>query len=484
MLEIKSLSLSYNESLLLDDINLELQAGELILLSGPSGSGKSSLLKVLNGIIPEISEAKLGGSIYLNSESILDKSIAERSSYISTVFQNPKTQFYCINSTDELAFALENRNLPKQEILDTIDKYTKLLDTDKLMDRDIFTLSGGEKQLLAVTSVACMDNKLYIFDEPSASLDRDSIDALRAALIKLKQLGKIIIVAEHRLYYLKDIIDKVAVIENKKLHIYGAEDIEKSLHNIQSRHKLRSINDIAKHDIAYKSFERIDVLSKCMDKDPSHLSESDEKSIKDKGLSEEAYVLHCDNFEVSYDKNICINTSVRFKDDVYFIIGKNGVGKSSFIKKLCSLIKGKGSSFYKGEFINKSYDYISLLMQDVNCQLFTESVWQEISIVSDDAAAKEEVLKKLSLWDKREYHPQLLSGGEKQRLLIGLAKLSPKPIVILDEPSSGLDKSQMLKIASYINEMRAEGKLIIVITHDYELINECKGRIIEFYKSN
>ena len=187
MLEIKSLSLSYNESLLLDDINLELQAGELILLSGSSGSGKSSLLKVLNGIIPEISEAKLGGSIYLNSESILDKSIAERSSYISTVFQNPKTQFYCINSTDELAFALENRNLPKQEILDTIDKYTKLLDTDKLMDRDIFTLSGGEKQLLAVTSVACMDNKLYIFDEPSASLDRDSIKSKFVLYFELRE---------------------------------------------------------------------------------------------------------------------------------------------------------------------------------------------------------------------------------------------------------------------------------------------------------
>lgn len=123
-----------------------------------------------------------------------------------------------------------------------------------------------------------------------------------------------------------------------------------------------------------------------------------------------------------------------------------------------------------------------MVMQDVNYQIFTESVWQEISIVNCDDELKIKVLKDLKLYDKKDFHPQILSGGEKQRLLIGLARVSNKPIVILDEPTSGLCKNQMMKIVDYLHEMKAMGKIIIVITHDYKLIHECKGTIYEFVR--
>ena len=123
-----------------------------------------------------------------------------------------------------------------------------------------------------------------------------------------------------------------------------------------------------------------------------------------------------------------------------------------------------------------------MVMQDVNYQIFTESVWNEISIVSDDDIEKEQVLREFSLYNKKDSHPQVLSGGEKQRLMIALAIVSEKPIVILDEPTSGLCKEQMLSVIKYLKRMEKEGKTIIVITHDYEFIYECGGIVYEFVK--
>lgn len=130
--------------------------------------------------------------------------------------------------------------------------------------------------------------------------------------------------------------------------------------------------------------------------------------------------------------------------------------------------------------IKKEYEYISMVMQDVNYQIFTDSVWSEISIVSENEEEKIEVLKEFDLYDKKDYHPQILSGGEKQRLMIAKAIVSKKPIVIFDEPTSGLDKIQMNKIIRYIEKMREDNKLILVITHDKELIKFCDGQILRF----
>lgn len=468
MLEIKNLELKYGEKIILENINLKVKKGEILVLTGNSGSGKSTLLKVLNGIIPEINEADISGEIILEGKPILKEDISNRSRFVSTVFQNPKTQFYCIDSTDELAFALENRNIPKDDMIKIIDEYTSLLNTKHLMNKNIFSLSGGEKQLIAITSVACMNNEVYIFDEPSSSLDKKSIELLKGAMIKLKNAGKIIIVAEHRLYYLKDVMNKIAILDKRNVKVFEKEMItEKFLHQLIKKYNLRTINEIEIDDLKKIGVSRVDLYKK----------ENNKMNLKQKDI-----VLECKNFEVSYANKKVFNMNIYFSNDIYFIIGENGVGKSTFIKKLSKLVKGKGESFYKGKKIHKPYKFISMVMQDVNYQIFTESVWQEISIVSDDDIKKKKVLEELDLYDKRDMHPQVLSGGEKQRLMIALAKVCNKPIVIFDEPTSGLCKKQMLQMVRYLRQMKEDGKVIIVITHDYELINECSGRIYEFVK--
>lgn len=364
--------------------------------------------------------------------------IAQRSRYISTVYQNPKTQFYCVESTDELAFPLENRNLPKDEMVKIIKKYTELLDTEKLLNRNIFSLSGGEKQLMAITSVMTMDNQVYLFDEPSASLDHHSIGLLKKCIAELKRKGKIVIIAEHRLYYLKEIMDYLAVLKEGKLEMISVEDLDHDkICRLKETYALRSFEEIRKEELLSDNpCYQIQMLNKT------------KNGEKDKNI------LKCKNFAQSFKNTKIMDIGeIGFSEGIYFIIGENGVGKSTFIKKMAKLLKGKGKSFYCGNEIKRSYEYISMVMQDVNYQIFTESVWSEISIVSQDDAKKERVLKELMLYDKKDSHPQSLSGGEKQRLMIALAIVSLKPIVILDEPTSGLCKGQMastVKYTSYI----------------------------------
>lgn len=344
MLECRNLKLSYKENKILKNISFDIYKGQVFCITGASGSGKSSLLKAINGIIPEINCGEISGEIKLNDMLLNDMDISQRSNYVSTVFQNPKTQFYCVESTDELAFPLENRNLPKEQILETINEYTKLLDTEKLLNRSIFSLSGGEKQLMAITSIMTMDNQVYLFDEPSASLDHHSIELLKNAIIQLKRKGKIVIIAEHRLYYLMDILDSIAILREGEMDIFSRESLsDEKIHELKEGYSLRSFKRISKDDLLIdNSYNQIHLLNKT-------------KNIEDKNT-----VLRCENFVQSFkNEKIMDIENIGFSNDIYFIIGNNGVGKSTFIKKIAKLLKGKGKSFYSESEI-KNHTNISL----------------------------------------------------------------------------------------------------------------------------
>lgn len=269
--------------------------------------------------------------------------------------------------------------------LKIIKKYTELLDTEKLLNRNIFSLSGGEKQLMAITSVMTMDNQVYLFDEPSASLDHHSIGLLKKCIAELKRKGKIVIIAEHRLYYLKEIMDYLAVLKEGKLEMISVEDLDHDkICRLKETYALRSFEEIRKEELLSDNpCYQIQMLNKT------------KNGEKDKNI------LKCKNFAQSFKNTKIMDIGeIGFSEGIYFIIGENGVGKSTFIKKMAKLLKGKGKSFYCGNEIKRSYEYISMVMQDVNYQIFTESVWSEISIVSQDDAKKERVLKELMLYDK------------------------------------------------------------------------------------
>lgn len=419
----------------LKDVNFNINQGELILIAGDSGSGKSTLMKALNGLIPEIVDGKLGGERKLNGKDMLDIPIYDISKVIGSVFQNPRSQFFTLKTTDELVFAMENYGFSRQKMEDRLSKIKEEIDIENLFDRQIFTLSSGQRQLLAIASSMVLNPEILIFDEPSANLDYKNAMNLKKIILDLKALNKTIIVADHRFFYLNNIIDRVFLLENNRLKIFESEKEFKD-----SNYDTRSFNLFS-------------------------ISTGFKKIIKkDNPIA---------SIEKVYWKDILKNISLKlYTKEVTTIVGPNGAGKTSLAKVLTKSIKVDSGNID----IAKLPFY---LMQDADFQLFGTSVEAELDIgnnkIEEDEKLK--ILNKLNILKYKNTHPFDLSGGEKQRLQIAMASVSEAELIIFDEPTSGLDVKSMKRVVEQIDEL-SERKSILIISHDYEFIRKVSNRIV------
>ena len=201
----------------LDDITMEIQDGKAIALIGLIGCGKTTITRILNGLAYTFFSGKMEGSISLNGIDPSKKKLYEIGRMIGSIFQNPKSQFFAEVVEDEIAFGLENYGIERTEIVKRITDSLRMINGETLRTRNLFQLSSGERQKVAIASINALDPPVYVFDEPSANLDMTSVEALKRLMALLKKKGKTLIVSEHRIYYLKDIIDRYYYIENGKL---------------------------------------------------------------------------------------------------------------------------------------------------------------------------------------------------------------------------------------------------------------------------
>lgn len=441
----------------LKDISLTILDGECVLLTGPSGCGKSTLLRLLNGLIPEFYDGERSGRIEVDGRNIAEKGIYDLVGKVGTVFQNPRSQFFNVDTTSELAFGCENLALPEDEILARIDKTVQDFHIENLMDRDIFELSGGEKQKIACASIDVLRPEIILLDEPSANLDYDAAENLRQLIACWKAEGKTILIAEHRLNYVWDLADRVVILENGSI----ARDL----------HREELTNFTEKQCAAYglRSLERISPLQMVTNR--NDFSEPREIKLK--------------KFRYAYrDKKTVFD--IREMDwkaaAVTAIVGANGAGKTTFLECLCGIRKGKGvMKIGKKSFRSKArLKQIFMVMQDANHQLFTESVLEEvlISMPKENEAAAKRILDEVELLPFAERHPMSLSGGQKQRLAIACAMASDRPLLLLDEPTSGLDLKHMKLVADILNRLKQEGKTIVTVTHDSEFIKNCCDEVV------
>ena len=185
-----------------DGLTLTIPHGSFTVLVGPSGCGKTTLTRLINGLTPEYYEGKLDGVVLVNGKDTVKTPLYELSKTVGSVFQNPRSQFFNVDTTGEIAFGCENIGLPKEEIYRRIGQVTGELKIQKLLDRSLFALSGGEKQKIACASVSAMEPDIFVLDEPSSNLDVVTIADLKQVVAKWKAMGKTVIIAEHRLYYL------------------------------------------------------------------------------------------------------------------------------------------------------------------------------------------------------------------------------------------------------------------------------------------
>lgn len=437
LIESKNYSFSYlnTSKASLYDINFSIESPEIILIAGDSGSGKSTFLKSFNGLIPNLVEGEIKGERLLNHKSILEMPVYEISREVGNVFQNPRSQFFTLNSTAEIVFSMENYGYSRDEMVKKMDELKKNFPLDKVLDKNIYNLSSGERQILALVSSITLSPKILFFDEPSANLDYGNAMRLKETIKKLKSQGMTVIIADHRFYYLNDMIDRVFLIEGGTLKIYDSEkSFKKSTYNTRSF-------DLFNLDFPYRqNVKKGEVVA----------------SLKNV-------------FKFNVLKNISIDF---YENDVVCLIGNNGVGKTMLANLLTrGLIPDRGEVGMK--------DMPFYIMQDADYQLFGASVYDELTIGRSKTEEGEivKVLKALNLYQMKDKHPFDLSGGEKQRLQICMALLSKSSLIIFDEPTSGLDVKSM-KVVSEEIEKLSKCTSVLVISHDYEFIRHVANRIV------
>lgn len=453
MLEINSFSLYYGENnKVLDDISLTAQEGECILLTGESGSGKSSIINSINGLAFAFENTIREGIIRVDNKEIKNLELYEISLVIASVFQNPKTHFFNVNTTLELIFYLENIGVSKDEIDVRMKEMLKIFPIEHLLGRSIFELSGGEKQILCVASCYISGCKIIVLDEPSSNLDDKHINILSEMLKILKEKNVTLILAEHRIYYLMDLVDCIYLIDQGRVkYVFSKEEFSYLSNECLTQLGLRSRQKIQLTKI--KRPQGNDLIIKKMKTD-----------FHGKG---ELYL-----------KNIGFDLG-----KVYGIVGRNGCGKSTFLRAMTGLNKkDKNEIIFKGKKLSKKerLKNSALVMQDVNHQLFTYSIEEELKLgVRDLSQDKiDKVLLGLGLNELKDKHPMSLSGGQKQRVAIASVLCKDSHFVYFDEPTSGMDYNNMLKIAKLIKEMSNKENIIFIVSHDTEFLNEVTDAIL------
>ena len=456
MIKFENVNVTMQGKRILSDINLEIQDGEFVLICGESGCGKTTMTKLINGLIPHfVRDVSVDGTITVCGKNVAEMPMYEIAELVGSVFQNPRTQFFYTNSNAEMAFGLENRGVEPEYIRKRIKNTINELDIEKLEDRDVFSMSDGEKQLLAFASVYVMNPQIYVLDELSANLDIAAMEKLSERMKVIKEKGHTVVVAEHRLAWIQKFADRIIYMKEGRIEQEFTSD------------EFKALSDLKRKQMGLRSIvpEQIQI--------PEITGNSEDAVLQICNLS-------CKRKKQMIFQNISLSARA---GDIIGITGKNGAGKSTFCNCLCGLLKPKGGEIlYQGKKLSEKArtKLFGMVMQEVNHQLFSDSVKNECLLANEEASEQEirELLEKFDLEEYAEYHPMILSGGQRQRLAICQAVMGEKKLLIFDEPTSGLDFRHMCQVEKLMKQLSEEKYIIIVVTHDYEFLNRACKRYI------
>ena len=446
MIKITGLSYAYplSSAPVLKNINLNIENGDFILITGSSGSGKSTLLYCLNGLIPHLFNGNLQGNISINELNPRNLSISEISKIVGTVFQNPENQLFMPTVKEDIAFGCRNMGLSEEEV----DRWTALalnaLNITSLEIKSIDELSAGQKQKVAIAGVYAVQPDIFLFDEPCTNLDQSSKKDFLAILKQLKKDGKTVIIAEHDPEELEELFNKKLVLKEGELFSVHGE------HNVT--------NIICSHD------------------------EFNSRNV----------VMSLSNVCFNYDSKPGALDNITFdivEGDSVAIVGDNGCGKTTLFKLMTGVAKPNKGNIGVFGLSNYSLDDITgkvgMLFQDPDEQLFTETVEDEIMFGPRQLKIKFDIDKELKYFGLEKYrksHPHSLSKGERQRVAF-ISVLAMRPdIIILDEPTTGLDYDNWVKLMDMAESFRQSGKTIIFSTHSKKVVARYARRVITLDK--
>lgn len=440
-IRLKEVSFKYDgaKENVLENINLTVEYGETVLLSGVSGEGKSTLLSIINGVIPFVNSGEFSGSVEIDGKDVTRLKISERSKLIGTVLQNADEQIIYDLVNEEIAFGCENLNITSEEIDRRVERFTTLMQIEK--NAKTKTLSGGQKQRLITASTLAMEQKIIILDEPLANLDTHTAHILLKALRNLANSGYAVLIVEHRLDVVKNYIDKVMRIENKQL--FTSTDI----------------NDL---NSGIKTIPHADG------------SLPGEVLIKGKKL-----------FFAAGDRNIIDGLDIEIRaGERIVLLGENGCGKTTLMRMLARLNKPNDGALSQTitkskKANNKWFSKVGYVYQNPTYQLFMPTLLSEISFKAKSEEMARKMINAFGLSGLEQRHPQSLSEGQKRRASIAAVCASEPTVLFLDEPTVGQDYKNLCKTVETVNKINKNlGTAIVTVTHDKRCAGALADRVL------
>lgn len=476
ILSCENVAFKYNESrdYAISDCTFSVKKGEKIMLCGASGSGKSTLLRLLKRELSPRGE--LSGNITLMGKDRSELSDRESAEKIGFVMQSPDSQTVCDKVSAELAFGLESFGVKSGEIQSRVGEMAAFFGIEPLYDRDISTLSGGQKQLVALCSVMVTDPDILLLDEPTAQLDPVAARELLGILDRLnKEMGVTIIIAEHDPEELFDSCDKILYLAKGKTEFFGTPALT-------AKYFVENALEGFLPETA-KAFARLcDDLPLNVRQGRAKLEKLGVTDIPKQAVTDteraEPYALQCKNLWQRYEKNSpdilkgC-DLGIR-KGECYGLLGSNGGGKSTLLRVICGLCKpymgtvslfGKKQKAYKNGSLFR--EMLAFLPQEPVTMFVKESVREDL-LQSGDKVTVENVSQRMGIEHLLDRHPWDLSGGEIQKCAFGKILLADPRIIVLDECTKGMDSFAKKALGDILLDLKDEGRTILLVTHDLE----------------
>jgi energy-coupling factor transport system ATP-binding protein len=506
---VRGLRLRYSETgeVVLRGVDLTLRQGEIKLLLGPSGSGKSSLALTLNGLIPHQLDADIRGSVAVDGRDTTEVDVPWLTTKVGMLFQDPESQLATLTVVDEVAFGMENLRVPPEEMRPRIEAALHRVGLDGLEERDTSALSGGQKQRLALASTLAMGVEVLVLDEPTANLDPEGTADFFELLRELKQAGTTVLIIEHKLDELITQVDTIAVLGEEGTIVADGPPRDVLHDNRALLTRLGvwvpQVSDLANrlaacgltlnpYPLTVK--EAAQALQSVLPTDMGR-APADGKAAADlRDTSNTKPLIEVRGLSYHYPQGAQalrgVNLTVQ-RGEFYALLGPNGSGKSTLAHHLIGLKKPpKGTVFLGGQdvarmspadigravgyvFQNPEHQFVALTVSDELAFSLRANKVPESEIEPRVTA----LLREFGLEEQADSNPYQLSQGQKRRLSVATMLAVDPAVLILDEPTFGQDMENAERISKHLERLNKAGTTVMVITHDMKLVGECAHRV-------
>lgn len=461
MIELKNVSYTYPRTVqpALHRISLALEQGRCLMVTGPSGAGKTTLCLAASGVLHHDYGGKKEGSVCVDGKDVAGyPGLSDLARNVGVVFDDPEAQMIFTTVEEEILSALEYRGLTAEVIEERLARIMRTTYLEELRDRSPHNLSGGQKQRVALAATLALGNDILILDEPTSELDEHATKRIADILRNLKASGKTILLIEHKFPHFRDIVDTLVVMENGAITAQGNPD--------------EVLKDEHVRGMVLPDFSAV------------------KKKAGAAGVGEP--IISVENLTHCYGDVVAlsgISLTVN-KGEFVAIVGENGSGKTTLVKHFNRLLSPTGGDVIingkntKDHSIAALAHEVGLVFQNPDHMFFADTVREEVAYgvknlaIPDADAVIDATLADAGLAESASLYPRWLSRGERQRLGIACVVAMQPNIIVLDEPTTGLDGYEALLVIDILKKLQEKGHTIIIITHNKDIATHCADRVI------